>query len=511
MSLKLGFIQKNIGTPFSGDELFWDSKKNKKSDIKCAIIPHAGLAYCAKYIGPILSSINWNNIDKILILSTNHHPGDNYCMNDTIINYANKNIKLKSFQYCTINSTIMFKEHSWQIILPYLGHIFGGERNITLIPIILGKYETSLRTALASYIRTEKNLFVLGNTDLIHCGTKSYGKFCNHNMFNNINNMVLISLQYKMPEESYTYNNKIHGAMCGHIAMAFFFNVIPKNWKYINHNIKIIDKFDPNEDTQVGYCSIAYGIRGAIIKSHILEIPRRFLYFYDHQILFDDNYNNFINRHDIMNIQNYNIFVTIIRGTILAGCIGVYNENNTIYKICSSAYKSANMDSRFLKKADYPIQKEDLKNLLFKINFIHPRTDIIYSKNNTDNIIEIIKKHIIMVSSNSGYGITITFNDNKNATYLASVMGEHFGGLKTTKLILQMIQSLYEKSGGNSSIKSSELLKKIKMIEKYYCTEYTEFEYAKFDADFEKEQANYKNKYLKYKAKYLGIRNRHQI
>ena len=156
--------------------------------------------------------------------------------------------------------------------------------------------------------------------------------------------------------------------------------------------------------------------------------------------------------------EKYGIFVTIEKKGKLRGCIGTFELSNNLGRtIADKTLDSAFNDSRFK-----PIDRNELDELKYKVNFLS-KPEIIYNDSDkTDiQIYNLIKNDIIV----GVHGITIYFK-NSSATYLASVLIDSF---KITNFTLNdwntISSSLRKKANGIGNI--------IK-IERYKCQEFSE-------------------------------------
>lgn len=195
---------------------------------------------------------------------------------------------------------------------------------------------------------------------------------------------------------------------------------------------------------------------------NLLEIPRLTLQYYF------DNHKN-LNKNKILDEmekiyefeklnEKYGIFVTIEKNGKLRGCIGTFDLTSNLGRtIADKTLDSAFNDSRFK-----PIEKNELDELTYKVNFLS-KSEIIYNDSDkTDiQIYNLIKNDIIV----GVHGITIYFK-NSSATFLASVLTDDF---KITNFTLDdwntISSSLRKKANGIGNI--------IK-IERYKCQEFSE-------------------------------------
>lgn len=195
----------------------------------------------------------------------------------------------------------------------------------------------------------------------------------------------------------------------------------------------------------------------------LLGLPRKFLeYVFANNLQtssqadaisrFKQNHNISLASSDIFALIN-GIFITIEKDGRHRGCIGTFSliNNDVIHTIIDRTWASAFSDPRFKK-----ITKSELSNLTYKINYLEKPFSI-------DPSIQSIISNLKV----GAHGITTIFSDGRRATYLASVLPEHFGVTQSNlgEKVEEIIESLKSKAGSIGSLSQVEL---------YRCTEYSE-------------------------------------
>jgi uncharacterized protein (TIGR00296 family) len=212
-------------------------------------------------------------------------------------------------------------------------------------------------------------------------------------------------------------------------------------------------------------------------KKNLLKIPRKILE-WDGMIygetISEEKINilldKFFNKYTFNNnLENYGIFITIDKYDKekkilnLRGCIGTFIlQKNIPRAIAKYTLYSAFRDSRFK-----PIEKSELEDLIYKVNFLEKPENL-----NTIKVNEISNK--MKFGREKGHGITMYFNNGTNSTYLSSVLPDHFGIYDKKTLIEkwdELVNSLKEKSSGMQNSKV-----KLENVEIYLCKEFDEKE-----------------------------------
>ena len=142
------------------------------------------LKYISNVLNELFAQLQFKKFDHVLIISTNHNDKNNYLPIDKkfayqkfvfkINNNINNNNNNNNNNNIIYSNEIFIKEHSWQIIIPYLKYY--NVNNIT--PIIIGSYNPDFVKIIINNFITPTTL-IIGNTDLLHCGP-NYNASCNN-------------------------------------------------------------------------------------------------------------------------------------------------------------------------------------------------------------------------------------------------------------------------------------------------------------------------------------------
>ncbi len=406
-------------------------------NIKAMILPHAGSRFVKPIMDYIFDQIDNNLFDNIIIISTNHKDKNNYIFDS----YDKVNIS----------------EHSFLSVKPYITRI-SELTNLSKLTnnikiFVIGSYSDDYcnQNILTNIIDTT---LIIANTDLLHCG-ENYNNTCPTDILDHnrqiINNII---------------NNNIgdNSDMCGHNAIKTFLYVINKlKYSFSEYVYNSSDKIIDDTNNSVGYLGMIYNdknnldntIRNNLQHNKILSsLPELFTrYLFDNNLT--DNLSNSITRFrkDKLN-NNYliindidGIFITINNNNKLRGCIGTFRlKGDVIDTILHQTYLSLFSDHRF-----DPVNNQELQDLTYSITYLKKPFEI-----NKDKLYDtfIVGLH----------GITLYF-ESTSATYLASVMIEHFQLNKGDRLkesdYNRIKQSLQDKSGSSTDI--------INKIEIYEC------------------------------------------
>tara|TARA_B100000424_G_scaffold73981_1_gene54944 strand:+ start:1097 stop:2629 length:1533 start_codon:yes stop_codon:yes gene_type:complete len=455
---------------------------NKFNNIKGVIVPHPSLEYGGEISNRVYERINFNNYERVIILST-HHRSNTVISESTEYTYKGTTFKFNYDGLLSVERDDLSynEEHSWVVHLPYLLKV----KKINNIAIILvGKsYNNDLVKDLKNIIKATKTL-IIANTDLIHCG-KNYNNICpiNHH---NINKHTISKIQ-KLDSNGLSSNNQIN-LLCGIGVIKLFielgkeFNWVSNLSFYTSNDIENIQRIRNQSKFKKAIKSL-FGIREKLFqnsvgyagiiftsklnfwenKDNILTIPRKVFMNknvkkklgkriskmeLDNLLQLLNSEFNFINEYD----KAFGLFVTAKNeNNDLRGCIGELKPTNKLeYEIARLTLMSLFFDLRFHDK-----MITSKENIRFSINFLgesiqyYPSLSskiAMITKYDENKIFDAIKD-IFKIGL---HGLTVQFVNNQS-TYLANVLVEHFKFPKGNKLTLDMfmkiIQSLRQKAG----------------------------------------------------------------
>lgn len=412
--------------------------------------PHASYQYSGFASFVAYSQINWNKVETIILLSTNHFVDKNITCINNIVNNNNFIIKCyKSSNYPKLESVsndIINKEHSWKFQLPllkYFIHKYHNENKKPLeIELLLIRHDDiELIKDISNRLVENKKTILIGNSDLSHInghfGETIFGK-----SENIIERIRIDDARSLAPLLQLNPNKETSSSACGSAVIKFFLNIIleskelkletniPKLMIYYNSiqtelieafNHTNYDIFNPNmlfkypyitsKEAGVGYGALVFFPR--IINNKLETLFSNYEqyymtnYCYKHLEMLLIN-RDFKRRPFCINFNNIEVkkglFITINKSNVLRGCIGTLTKNDSIFSnLYTHTYNSAFNDSRF-----NPIKKEEFKYLNLYISILDSKKEVSYD--------------FYMKNYNIGIdGIEIEFSNKKNAFFLPSV------------------------------------------------------------------------------------------
>lgn len=448
--------------------------------MRAAIIPHAGLSYCGPIIKKTLDQFSWKDIETVILLSTRHNntSQENYLlpnqMKQLFAPYDSSNVihlhQPKSFEFLPQSLSEFEKEHSWQLILPFIGKIneqrlTKGKKPVLLIPIIIGQYDPRLQDEIVAMLKKDSSTILIANTDLLHCGPQ-YGEVCplvvgrdgiqrfNEETIHNIIGTIESNESLKAYRDSLS-------TMCGFSAISTFVGIckalrLSPSGYYIYQTSDQEKVQTDSKTNSVGYVGMAF--KGdEDIQTHMgewIKVPRKVLSnltrsdiqkLPGNRALINKLSSQYSDPNATIIHRIAGLFVTIRKKAdhSLVGCIGDFNIDPTdIPKaIAHNALYAAFMDSRSPLRNRSAIHWDHYQ---FDINFLE-KPIVVYKKEKGGSLYDSIHKHW-----KSGlHGITLYFDqENKQATYLASVFKESFGiEVMTPENWRKIVTSLKEKCG----------------------------------------------------------------
>ncbi|SCA48690.1 memo-like protein [Plasmodium ovale] len=220
---------------------FFEKVNFQKQNVKAAICPHAGYAYCLETNSHVYSCIDVQNVKNIFILGPNHHIYNKGCLFPQVEKYEtplgfleiNRSIILdimnsdKNNLYDYIEELDDEEEHSIEMQLPLIKYIIK-DKDIKIIPIYVGCIGNDVKkislfcNPLKKYFQDEGNLFLF-SSDFCHYGrrfsfTNILQKYHDKYVFKQIENMDMDAaniISRHDIEDFIDYLNKTHNTICG--------------------------------------------------------------------------------------------------------------------------------------------------------------------------------------------------------------------------------------------------------------------------------------------------------
>jgi AmmeMemoRadiSam system protein B len=152
-------------------------------NLKILIGPHAGYSFSGPTAGWAYKSINPNNFSTIFILGPSHHAYFQGCslpfstsystpLGDLPVDSSIIETLRKSGGFGELSKKVEEKEHSLEMHLPFIRHVFLG-KDVKIVPIMVGDVTldsvTRYGRTLERYLKDNRTLFVV-SSDFCHWG-----------------------------------------------------------------------------------------------------------------------------------------------------------------------------------------------------------------------------------------------------------------------------------------------------------------------------------------------------
>jgi AmmeMemoRadiSam system protein B len=164
----------------------WLSKVTQPKEIKLLkgiIGPHAGYYYSGSTAAWSYANITPSNYNRVILLGPCHYKGISSCglPSSTIYETPLGNLKVDTEEVGKLSKLKNFvfmkkedeeQEHSLEMHLPYIKHVFG-EQEVKLLPIMVGSLSQKsveyFGKIFSEYLKDDKTLFVI-SSDFCHWG-----------------------------------------------------------------------------------------------------------------------------------------------------------------------------------------------------------------------------------------------------------------------------------------------------------------------------------------------------
>ena len=427
------------------------------SNIRCALIPHAGIQYAGDARKSAFQHFNGPDTKVIIYIATNHKPSTS---NITYILYNNSKYKLPKDIY---HKPIPYEnEHSFKWVHDELTSYFTNAKILAIGP---NQYNKKLKQWIVHFMKNTPKCILLATTDLTHYG----------DIFNN-------SLMFKFPQQLYKQRyeeefissltrkplnirivNRLlrkQDLMCGPMATQLFIQVC----NGLNYTGKVVDYYD------------SYGIennpdsnRSDLLNRYIIQ-PNNIEHFVSYvSIVYGSGINqNKINQFDILmgiglvksvmlrylykkynNINHYNLklpkwspFYSIYSGVFVGTNIGTQTncsygryENRTQTTAMKIRAASNDCPGDANNRWHTPYSLHDIGSTQFKIELLQPKKEWkTYKGVQAYQQFKIDGKH----------GLYLTLPSERSATYLPVVARDNLDWT-----VDQYMRRLVRKAGGN--------------------------------------------------------------
>lgn len=450
------------------EEPSMDLPQNVSSEVKAALIPHAGIQYSGGVIKQTLAQVDWGEYDSMIILATSHWTGSSWQLPSEVkainIPHQDGTIDIVHISDLPFKEDIKSfeEEHSYQIALPFIAQInihrkSLQKRPIKVIPLLIGKEASSEEVEkIKTYLQRHPRTFILVNTDLLHYDNVR-DNFAEMQRFDTAtiqNIKEAITSNKALLSERVLPKRDTQPTMCGFYAVQLFaklaYDLGLQPLQEVRSNSLTAENAKAGK--YVGYLGMTLISPKVSTQQHdsnriIQALPARVLEENKEKLgkrMSNDNIEEIATKYrHLYNRPISGLFVTIYKDEkALRGCIGTFNaykkdDTDIGFWTARQALQTALNDHRF-----DPVEKQELPSLSFETTILDPSFSI-YKKGDSMSPFIAFREHYQEV-----HGITITFKDGSSATYLPSVLQERKGDLED--LFDSVLEELKQKAGASN-------------------------------------------------------------
>ncbi|MCK5608793.1 AmmeMemoRadiSam system protein B [Candidatus Pacearchaeota archaeon] len=204
-------------------------KKDRNSNAKIAIVPHAGYIYGGQCMGDTYSELI-GDCDTVIIIGPNHanrNPTVNISFQSLLTPLGRINTDLDLSTHILSQSKVFGldaeeneraheKEHSLEVQLPFIQTLFP---NAKVIPILIGdlSFEEALKLSrIIYYAARNKNIKIIISSDFSHYGEIYDFTPFTENIKENLHNLDLEAIKFILDSESASFYRyaKEHTTIC---------------------------------------------------------------------------------------------------------------------------------------------------------------------------------------------------------------------------------------------------------------------------------------------------------
>ena len=246
--------------------------------LKGIISPHAGYKWSGATAAWGFVNINPAKYKRVFLLGPSHHAYFLGCgltkskcfetpLGDIQIDTEIIEKLLKNEGFANIDKITDEKEHSLEMQLPYLKHMFG-ENKFTLIPIMVGcttsEQESYFGKIFSEYYKDSDNLFII-SSDFCHWGSRFRFTHYNkedgniHDSIEKLDKKAMDIIESKDPKNFTSYLEETSNTICGRKAITIFLytihhSKIDSTTKFIRYDqsSKVIETYDSSVSYAVG-------------------------------------------------------------------------------------------------------------------------------------------------------------------------------------------------------------------------------------------------------------------
>jgi len=350
------------------------------------IVPHAGYSYSGTVAAQGFAELKNRRYQRVILLGSSHRTFFENAAVSTVDGWETPLgiVKVdKEFTQKLLGENIGLStdpeyqaaEHSLEVEIPFLQHIFGDE--LKIVPILLGQttpeFEEKLATALFKYI--DSSSLIVVSTDLSHYSVYETANEVDQQTIAAILTGNPATLDQTTTELMAQGHPNLQTCVCAQTAVRVALHLGQKLGGLESKFLKYTNSGDtgPQKDQVVGYAAIAFSTErdgtnlNKIEQAELLKVAQTTL----EQYLVDQTT-------PTVGVQNpflekpLGAFVTLRKDEKLRGCIGRFEPNQPLWQIVQQmAIAAATEDRRFS-----PVTATELPQIKIEISVLSPRRRI---------------------------------------------------------------------------------------------------------------------------------------
>lgn len=247
--------------------LLFNFEGKKINDAKGIIVPHAGYTFSGRVAAKAYDAISKINKKRFVILGVDHFGAGSIATSnqdwETPLGEAKVDRdfvdKITKEQAIVVNERSMEREHSIEVQLPFLQHVFG---DFYFVPVQLPHISYEEIKHLAEILK-DKDTFYIASSDFIHYGS-NFGFFPEESIkdpleyVKNLDNEIAEKIQKFEPKEFLDYIINRDLTVCGFVPITLLLEIMKRVGAKKIEKIAYDTSFSVTRDIAniVGYCSL---------------------------------------------------------------------------------------------------------------------------------------------------------------------------------------------------------------------------------------------------------------
>ena len=463
-------------------------------DLVAALLPHAASPESLELMHQAYARFPFSEMSStqsftLLLISTSHAPlpkratagipdfhrisfptGETFEVNKAVCSRLMGNV--------TILPDKMFtQEHSWRVQMGVIRQVVDCNR-VTVVPILLRKCTVSFISLIARIINTSSDIYLLCNTDLLHCGNVNGWSLCPKSpRETDIRTLCNIVKRTRRRTNRKFKSTVSQGYACGPALIELFvrLNQRMKTWRLAHQRYACCCRTDCVNSTQdlhhVGYGLITirdpsrwrvplYRLPRLLVERHLFAADGHALSLAD-AIKCASDYQFESTRPWA---PSRALFVTLNEASNdkLRGCIGTFKlkpHKELPKAVLEYAWRASQEDNRFT-----PLTVDESFKLSYHLNLIQAPTPLsILGK----DICSILQRNIVV----GVHGLTLRFTNQSEATYLASVLIDNYGCLRNISMTIIQCTNILKDLRNKAHVSTDTTVSK---AWRYVCEEWGE-------------------------------------